>query len=316
MSRLRELRGLFLRNLTLKISSLVLATILWFHATTLRTYDEIQGVRFSLLGLADSLVILSPIPDRAEVAFRGKGDQLWWLFVRRPRIVIEGSGLHLGTTVLELSPRDVHVPVGLDVQVTEVVSPRTVRLEIDRMRRTTVPIVVETLGLPAPGFVRVTSLVEVDPAYVTLEGPASVIDDIDRVRTEPLDITNAKGVVSRRLRLILPEAPRLRANVEVVTAQVGFERLIHHTFEVPVGNDRPLREGWVLDPALVRLHLWAPSSMEDSLRALPGKGLAPEVRIPKVPRDSTTLEVFLAAPSWVRQWTAEPPRGLVRRAPA
>jgi len=313
MSSVNRLRGLLFGNLTLKISSLVLATILWLHATTLQTYDEVRAVKLEITGIPDSLVTLSPLPDRAEVAFRGKGDQLWWLFGRQPRVVVSVEGLQPGATMVPLYPSNVHIPSGVDVQVTDVVSPRMIQIDADLLIRKTVPVVVETEGLPAPGFVRVSDHIDVDPVHVTLEGPLSVIEDIDRVRTEPLDVANAKGVVSRRVRLTLPQGSHLSAGIEAVTAQVRFERLLRHSLEVRPEPSRTLREGWRLEPEAVRLHLWVPSSLEDSLLALDGAALNPTVATPRTLRDSTMLEVTVHTPQWVRQCTVDPPRVMLRR---
>jgi hypothetical protein len=313
MSSVDRLRHLLLDNLTLKISSLALATILWVHATTLHTYDEVLAVKLEVSGIPDSMVTLSPLPDRVQVAFRGKGDQLWWLYARQPRVVVAVEGLQPGPTLLSLFPSNVHVPSGLDVQVTDVVAPRTIQLDVDMMTRKTVPILVETAGLPAPGFVRVTENIDVDPPHVTLEGPLSVIEDVDRVRTEPLDVANAKGMVSRRVRLSLPSGPRLSASLEAVTAQVRFERLVRRSVDVRPERNRPLREGWGLVPEQVRMHLWAPSSLEDSLLALDPAVLHPVVIIPRNPRDSTMLDVSVENPQWVRQCTIDPPRVMLRR---
>ncbi|MCU0611527.1 MAG: YbbR-like domain-containing protein [Candidatus Eisenbacteria bacterium] len=313
MSKPGRVRGLLVNNLTLKLSSLVLATILWLHATTLQTYDDVQGVKLEIAGIPDSLVSMVPLPTRAEVAFRGKGDQLWWLFFRTPRVVLTVEDPRPGVAVLSLHPSNVHVPSGLDVQVSDVTAPRTIRIELDLLKRKVVPVIVETTGLPAPGYVRVNDRIVVDPAHVTLEGPSSVLDDLDGVRTEPMDISNVKGPVSRRLRLALPAAPHLTTPTEAVSVQALFERLIRQTIEAEPVLSRRLPEGWALEPETIRLHLWAPSSLEDSLRALDVAALGPALAIPRAPRDSAMLDVEVHPPSWVRQCTADPPRVLMRR---
>lgn len=313
MSSAKGLRGLLVNNLTLKVSSLVLASILWFHATTLQTYEEVLTVRLEVQGLPDTLVLLTPPPDRAQVAFRGKGDQLWWLFVRQPRIVLSGEELQPGQSMIALYPSNVQLPGGLDVQVVDIVAPRTLQLQVDRLRRKTVPVVVETTGLPAPGFVRVTDEFESDPPHVTLEGPWSVIEDLHQVRTEPLDVSNAKGDVSRKVRLDLPVSPRLSASAEVVNVRARFERLVHRVLRVQPGYVSPPRQGWHVEPDTVRIHLWAPASLEDSLRSLAADRVRPLVNVPRAARDSTMLDLALRPPPWLKQWDMDPSRVMLLR---
>ncbi|MBN1426372.1 YbbR-like domain-containing protein [Candidatus Fermentibacteria bacterium] len=315
MSRSARLRGLLFHNLTLKISSLALATLLWLHASTLHTYEDVLSVRLTVSGIPDSMVTLTPVPERARVAFRGKGDQLWWLSLRQPQVVVSLDEPRQGVTMVPLYPANVRVPGGLDVQVTDVVSPRSLRVELDVLTRKTVPVVVETAGLPAAGYVRVSDEIEVEPPHVTLEGPSSVIDDLDRVRSEPLDVANAKGLVARKVRLLLPPAPLLSASVEAVTARVQFERLARHTLVAQPEANREVPEGWVLQPAEVRLHLWAPGSLEDSLHSLTPEQLGVSVTIPRTPRDSTVLDIAVQPPGWIRQCTVDPPRVVLQRSP-
>lgn len=313
MSSVSRLRSFLCRNTTLKISSLALATLLWMHASTLHTYEDVLSVRLSVSGIPDSMVTLSPLPDRARVAFRGKGDQLLWLSLRPPRVVVALDDPRQGVTMVPLYPTNVRVPGGLDIQVVDVVTPRTLRIELDVLKRKTVPIVVETSGLPAAGYVRVSKDIDVDPPHVTLEAPSSVIDDLDRVRSEPLDVTNAKGLVSRRVRLILPNESLLSASTEAAAARVQFERLVRHSLIAEPRPDRAVPAGWVLEPSTVHVHLWAPVSLEDSLQSLSSERLGLSVALPRALRDSTALDIVVLPPGWARQCTVEPLQVVLHR---
>ena len=314
MSSASVIRGLLFHNMTLKISSLVLATVLWLHATTLHTYEEELAVDLQVSGIADSLVVVSPLPDKAHVSFRGKGDQLWWLFLRKPYIELSAEGVGPGTKELPIYPDHVSLPAVLDVQVTNIGSPRSVKLNMDRRVRKTVPVIVSTVGLPSKEVVRVDDRIAVDPAHVTLEGPAQNVDSLDIVPSEPLDLTGAKGPVARTLRLQLPDNPLIKASTDAVTARVQFERQIDRVYDVTVNPSSPLPVDWVLAPPQVRVHLWALSSLEDSLSALDVSSLLVGVIVPRTPTDSLRLDVTMHKPAWARQCSIDPPQVLLRQA--
>jgi YbbR domain-containing protein len=301
------LRRLLLENLTLKISSLFFGIILWLHATTLQTYDQELSIPIEINGLGDSLVVISDPPKKARVMFRGKGDQLWWLYLRKPFVLIQLEHARPGFVDVVFHQGRVHVPSGLDVQVADVVYPRTLQLEIDSWKRKTLPIIVETQGLPAPEYVRVDDHVDIRPRFVTVEAPASYLDNMERVHTKPLDISGATQTVSKKLKLMLPEnEPLVRASADAVVATVRLEKLIRRTVRVASRELGALPTSWQLEPDEVRVHLWAPESFSESLAALEQKGLMVTLTPPPALEDSARFDVRPSPPSWVRQCTWEP----------
>ena len=302
-----RIRRLLLENLALKISSLFFGIILWLHATTLQTYDQELSVPLEINGLGDSLVVISNPPKKARVIFRGKGDQLWWLYVRKPLVLVQLENAEPGIVNVVFHQGRVHIPAGLDVQVADVVYPRTLQLEIDSWKRKTVPILVETKGLPAPEFVRVDDKVDIRPRFVTIEAPASYLDNVDRVHAAPLDISGATHTVTRKLKLTLPtDDPLIRSSADAVTATVRLERLVRRTVEVPAHQLQAVPPTWRFEPTAINVHLWAPESFSDSLDALVEKGLTVSLTTPPVLEDSVRFEVRPSPPSWVRQCTWEP----------
>lgn len=309
MSRISRvfLRRLLLENLTLKISSLFFGIILWLHATTLQTYDQEFSVPLEIDGLGDSLVVISNPPKKARVVFRGKGDQLWWLYVRKPRVLVQLENSLPGVVDVVLHPGRVHTPTGLDVQVADVVYPRTLQLEIDSWKRKTLPILVETEGLPTPEYVRVDDQVDIRPRFVTIEAPASYLDNMDRVHTAPLDISGATHTVSKKLKLMLPtDDPLIRSSADAVTATVRLEKLVRRTISITSHELHTTPAAWQLDPAEINVHLWAPESFSESLDALAQADLTVSLAAPSVLEDSARFQVRPSPPSWVRQCTWEP----------
>jgi len=296
-----------LQNLTLKVTSLFLAIILWLHATTLQTYDHELSIPLRITDLGDSLVIVSKPPQKVRVLFRGKGDQLWWLFVRKASAVVKLKDAHPGITEVILHSGTIHVPSGLDIQVADVLYPRKLRLELDTWKRKTIPVLVETEGLPAPEYVRVDELVEVSPRLITVEAPSSFLDNLDRVHAEPLDISGATETVSKKVRLRLPDPNSLvKYSAEAVTATARLEKLVRRTLRIEPEVDGSIPPGWDVTPRLVEVHLFAPESLSDSLNQLSGSRLSLMINPPSSLEDSVTVRVSASPPPWIRQCTWEP----------
>jgi YbbR domain-containing protein len=85
----------------------------------------------------------------------------------------------------------------------------------------TVPVVVRPKGAPAPGY-RVTS-VRVEPAVVTVSGPADKLARLPQVETEELQLEGSRAQVTRQLALRLPLGVKA-LGTSVVTVTVEVER--------------------------------------------------------------------------------------------
>jgi YbbR domain-containing protein len=121
--------------------------------------------------------------------------------VSLPVEVLDGSGKVVEG--VEVEPERVNVLTGLKL----VVSSRTV------------PVVVRTRGA-LPGNVKLTS-VQVEPAMVTIVGPANRVQDVGRIDTEELVLTTVTGNFTRRLALIVPEEVNLLSDPSaMVTVKV------------------------------------------------------------------------------------------------
>jgi len=121
--------------------------------------------------------------------------------VSMPVEVLDGSGKVVAG--VEVEPERVNVLAGLKL----VVSSRTV------------PVVVRTRGA-LPENVKLTS-VQVEPAMVTIVGPANRVQDVGRIDTEELVLTGVTGNFTRRLALVVPEEVNLLSDPSaMVTVKV------------------------------------------------------------------------------------------------
>jgi len=172
-------------------------------------------------------------------------------------------------------------------------------------------VLVKLEGQPAPGY-RISN-VSVHPSLVTLVGIPAVIDNVPGyVETEPVNIENAKGSFSRRVRLNLPEGvsvlgiQTVMVNVEIKPIEGGITLEKEVTFQgLEPGFDAtasPQMVSVILAGPLPKLEALRPEDVEVAVNVLglgPGvyklkpKVLLPEgIRVESILPDTVEVVVF------------------------
>jgi YbbR domain-containing protein len=199
-SRLREI---LFGNLGLKVSSLVLALLLYAHVVTEQPRDSVVQVPLTLTGLPESLVVTGQPPERVSVKVRGRWKDLIRLGLTSPYLPIDLAHATPGPYRTAISADDIAskaLPPELSklVTVNEVLEPRTVELVIEPKRVKQVRVAPKLEGEPAAGY-RVEGTVAVVPESVRVSGPWSVVAPIESLRTLPIDITGEREKIQRQI---------------------------------------------------------------------------------------------------------------------
>lgn len=89
-----NLKEIFTKNIGWKIGGLVLASALWFHLATEKSYDKEFTVEIEVIGLSENLRVERFVPAAAAITITGTGKQLWKLSVsEKLRLKIDLSAL-------------------------------------------------------------------------------------------------------------------------------------------------------------------------------------------------------------------------------
>lgn len=186
--------GTLARNWPLKITSLLLAVLLWVVATAEQPASTVLPV---------TLVPQGP----AGRSFTGDPPAITALVVGPRRELLKLTGAHLtlsrilpdtitGRAVtLDLLPSDVEVPRGGEVKVQDI-QPRQVTLQLDPVVFRSVPVHPD-LRLELDSGTRLMRAVQVFPGVVRLTGPADLVARMDSVKTLPLRVEKVEGVFER-----------------------------------------------------------------------------------------------------------------------
>jgi YbbR domain-containing protein len=227
------------RNIGLKVAALGLGTLVWFTVSGPRVERTISGVPVIYRNVPPSLEISDQTED-ATVHVRGIDSQIRRLEPGELVVEIDLAGERPGLVVLPLRTDQVTTPFG--IAVTEV-SPGAVTLTLEESASVDVPVRPTVDGKPAPGFVEAE--VTVDPATVTVVGPARRLKTTTSAITQRVSIEGARdtvtqtvtvGVIDPGLRLKDPRTARVTVRIEPLEDRTSDNALV-----VPRGSPKGRR---------------------------------------------------------------------------
>jgi len=201
-----RVRDYLLRNLGLKLASLLLALLFYAHVVTDQQRESRITVGVSLSGLADTLAVVGSPPTKVNVKVRGKWKDLIRLELTNTSLSIDLAGASPGRFQRTISVEDVReraIPAELSksLDVTEVVDPRTIDITIEPKLARTMPVAPRVVGAAPSGYA--IGSAEVEPDTARVEGPASTVAGLDTVYTLPVDITGEREKIQRQVPLDL-----------------------------------------------------------------------------------------------------------------
>lgn len=283
-------------NLNLKIGSVVVAVFLWLFAKGEQTGDRQFSIPLILRNVPDGLTTVERIPESIDVVISGDNKELVKLsFWGEPYAVLDMQEAAADRVFrVSLSPANVVIPRESGVQVVEVRDPKSLDLEVDRRLERRVPVEPLIEGGPAEGYYLLGSPASI-PDSVTVFGPASVVQSVSSVVTEPLSISGRRARVESSRRVAFEGPWNLHAvprEVRVVVDVEGTEVITLH--EVPVEfRHEPGFAAVTVEPTAIELRVAGPAHLATGLAAadvtvlIDARGLPrgihqilPDIRVP------------------------------------
>lgn len=178
-------------NFGLKVTSLVVAVLLWLAVSSAPQTEMTFNVPIEFRNVADGLEVTSENISQAQVWLRGPSRVIRELSSADLRVMIDLREFLPGTAVdrtFDLSPQQVSVPSG--VEVLQIV-PSHLRLGFDKRAIRTVEVKARVTGSLAPGYKIVS--VKVDPSGVSVEGPEKHLNVMEAAMTDPIDASGLIG---------------------------------------------------------------------------------------------------------------------------
>ena len=191
----------FTHNPGAKLLALVVAVLVWFNASGQEQVVRTRTAPLIFLGLPDSLAIATPLPETAEVRVMASRRQLVTVGFRRLSVVADVSGFGPGRHRVSFGADAVRGLGGLDPGSVQVVSPDYVELEIEPMTIRRVQVSLATRGDLPDHLLLMDGSVVIEPAWVTIRGPASMLERVQHVSTRALDLSKVHDTLQREIAL-------------------------------------------------------------------------------------------------------------------
>lgn len=196
------------KNLYLKIFSLLLALACWFVISSEEEHVKDIAVPVEYVNLPPALEISGQPIDTVAVRLRAPEPILRTITEDRLAARIDLARAILGEQHIQLTAKMFRVPGGATVAR---ITPDLLPLKIEKRVRRDVPVVADFAGRPPRGYQMVGH--EIDPAEVTIEGPASEVARVERATTGTIILGGESADLEIEVTPIPDAAPDSRVRV-------------------------------------------------------------------------------------------------------
>ncbi|HEX9913245.1 MAG TPA: CdaR family protein [candidate division Zixibacteria bacterium] len=211
-----------LDNLWLKLGAILLAFLLWFYASTDKPYEYTFNYNLRLINLSPELILAEPLPDMVKVKIYGKGKELLKLFVLKERsLKIDARKYYSGEFEDQIKTEMVTIPEGLNLSALEIVSPKVLKVNLQKIEEKKVPLISQLSFSVEEGYFQ-KGEIRFTPEKVWIKGPSENVNKIKYILTQKKEFQDLSESFSGKIDLISPpffnlkiSPPRVDFSVEV-----------------------------------------------------------------------------------------------------
>ncbi len=170
-----------LRKVLIAVISVLAAVILWLHVLTERVYEVELLFSMKVVEIPQKYILADEVPKFVRAVIRGRGKDLLAQMLAKREVVISAKRMSYGRNKISLSGDDFQL-ISSNLKVREVLFPKSITVRLDRRKRKEVPVKSRLVVIPSSGLIASVEP-KFTPPKVSIEGPASKIDDIKNVYT-------------------------------------------------------------------------------------------------------------------------------------
>lgn len=180
-------RRILIEDMGTKALSLILALAVYVHVFSGREREMSYRVPLEISPLPIGLAVAGGIPSEVRIRVRASGKDLLKLKTRPFHAEIAVDSPHSGYLQRPILPSDFRLPRGVRVSAIEVLEPRTLNLDIEKLGSKQVRVSVRVQD-DEDGGRALLERPSVNPELVRLTGPTSMLASIDSAETEPISV--------------------------------------------------------------------------------------------------------------------------------
>ena len=256
-----------LHNFWLKIVAFGLGLLVWLHVATNQTYKHELSLHVTEVSLGDGLALAEPPPASVRVSVSATGKQLLRRKWHQQGLRIDASGYRAGQFNVNLTTENTALAhPATEVKLLEILSPRSIRLNLDVQSSSKVP-VAASLEVSADEGFAIGHRFAVEPPVATLIGPRSRLKEIDTIYTIPHKLSSLRNPVTIVLATAKPSGYGFRVEPESVSVSVAVFPARTRVFEnVPIQVfNSPPGARTLVEPARVKVEVTGPPDDIDRL---------------------------------------------------
>ena len=213
-------------NLGFKIVAVVMALLLWFHVATEKVYEYTKSFPVKILNIPEGLILSQEVPEEVQVKIRGKGKELLkLLLMEQKNLQIDIGDFRGGENDYSFKPEEIPIPEGLDLRAEEILSPQSIKINLDRLIEKKVPIHSQITILPEEGYLLIGE-VSLDSHEVFISGPTRLVRKIKSIQTEKKMLEGVTEPISDQIGLALPEGYNLELSFNEVNCSADIQKAI------------------------------------------------------------------------------------------
>ena len=194
--------------------SFVIAFIFWFFIKSEDTYSVTASIPLVARNLQEQKTYKEEVPESIIITLKGSGRAFIWLrffdnFYEDYKAVIDLSSI-ADEYNFELdqyyknNPEKIVLPESLELEFVEVISPRSIKINLDQYLVKKVPIKSEVIVSTAPGYIQVGEEV-FSPDSISIGGPQEIVDTINFVKTQKDTLVNLVSSIESEFLIINPD---------------------------------------------------------------------------------------------------------------
>lgn len=199
-SRLKRLPGLIFDNAGWKLLSLLIAVLLWVVVASEPQLATFASVRLEYKNLPEELEISSEPVDTVSLELRGPSGNLRGMTgSTAPEVVLDMGNVEPGQRTF---PIESAVRLGRNVRLIRAV-PSEVRFTFEKRLRRFITVTPRFSGQGQNGYI--VDSWSVDPPQVEVLGPASRVERLHAIATDPMDVSSVVGSSEFRVNAFLDD---------------------------------------------------------------------------------------------------------------
>ena len=177
------------RNAGMKIAALAFSLFVWFNIAGRREIEVVASLPVRYTNMPTDMTFVEEVPVEAKAKVRGRGRFLKWQ-LDDVYFGIDLSAAGEGIVTHVVSPSEAMIPPDKDdVEILEVIEPKAIRVELDRLSTRKIRVEPVMRG-ELDGDKVLVGRPRSDPADVVVAGADKLVGSLKGVTTEPVDISH------------------------------------------------------------------------------------------------------------------------------